>query len=149
MGRRRVDLQEAAQLLGVSSEAVRKRAKRGTIPYETGRDGKLYVWVDGGETGDYPAGEPPIGDKGELVEALQDQIAFLRRELEAERSAHGETRQLAAMLASRVRAIEPPETPQAPATGAATTEGVDTPADTGGREEGARRPWWKRWFGGE
>ena len=40
-------LKEAAEFLGSTSEAVRKRAKRGTIPSETGEDGMLYVWVDG------------------------------------------------------------------------------------------------------
>ncbi len=84
MGRRRVDLQTAAQLLSISSDAVRKRAKRGTIDYETGEDGRLYVWVDTGETTDYPTGDRARdpGARDELVEELRDQVQFLRRELE-------------------------------------------------------------------
>jgi hypothetical protein len=46
VGRRRVDLKEAAEILGSTTEALRKRAKRGTLDSETGEDGKVYVWVD-------------------------------------------------------------------------------------------------------
>ena len=38
-GRRRLDLKEAAAELGVTSEAIRRRAKRGTLPSEKGEDG--------------------------------------------------------------------------------------------------------------
>jgi hypothetical protein len=56
MGSRRMDLKEAAEVLGVTSDAVRKRAKRGTIPSETGLDGLLYVWVDDGSPDGLPIG---------------------------------------------------------------------------------------------
>jgi hypothetical protein len=44
-GRRRLDLKAAAAELGVTSEAIRRRAKRGTLPSEKGEDGLLYVWL--------------------------------------------------------------------------------------------------------
>jgi hypothetical protein len=40
-----LDLKAAAVELGVTSEAIRRRAKRGTLPSEKGEDGLLYVWV--------------------------------------------------------------------------------------------------------
>src|SRR5215213_5784149 len=46
VGVRQVDLKEAAEILGSTTEALRKRAKRGTLASETGDDGKMYVWVD-------------------------------------------------------------------------------------------------------
>ena len=82
-------MQTAAELLDISSDAVRKRAKRGTIPYETGVDGKLYVWVDEaspGETDDYPD-EPTDRDQGDLVAELRDQVAYMREQLAEEREA--------------------------------------------------------------
>ena len=41
-----VDLKTAADVMSTTTEAVRKRAKRGTLPSETGEDGRLYVRVD-------------------------------------------------------------------------------------------------------
>jgi hypothetical protein len=157
MAGQRVDLQTAAELLGISSDAVRKRAKRGTIPYETGVDGKLYVWVDEGvpspgETDDYPR---EAGDhREELVEELREQVAFLRRELEAERNAHAEARRIAYTLAQRIPELEPPQgtpspEPRGPETDAETYEGVDAPTGQVDRETASSRPrsWWRRFFG--
>jgi hypothetical protein len=41
---RRVHLSDAAELLGVSKDAVRMRVKRGTLRSEKGEDGRVYVW---------------------------------------------------------------------------------------------------------
>ena len=46
-GGRWVDLKDAAEILDTTTEAVRKRAKRGTLPSTTGENGRLYVRVDG------------------------------------------------------------------------------------------------------
>ncbi len=40
----RVSVAEAAHRLGISQDAVYKRIKRGTIPWEKGEDDKTYVW---------------------------------------------------------------------------------------------------------
>jgi hypothetical protein len=118
-------------------------------------DGKLYVWVDEaspGETDDYPD-EPTDRDQGDLVAELRDQVAFLRRELEAERNAHAEARRIAYALALRIPELEPPlgtpsPEPHAPETDAETGEGTDTPPDRSGPETGVqRRSWWRRFLG--
>ena len=124
MAGQRVDLQTAAELLDISSDAVRKRAKRGTIPYETGVDGKLYVWVDEaspGETDDYPGehgqtdyrttpGHDRTGDQTELVESLLEQLAYMREQLAEEREARRRAdtimAQLAQANAEQARAIQ-------------------------------------------
>ncbi len=49
---RRVHLSEAAELLGVSKDAVRMRVKRGTLRSEKGEDGRVYVWVNVNPDGD-------------------------------------------------------------------------------------------------
>ncbi len=147
MGRRRVDLRTAAELLGISSDAVRKRAKRGTMPSEIGADGRLYVWVDAGEPETYPTGEARGG--GELVDELRDRVQSLEGQVAAEREASGELRRIIAALTQRIPEIEPPRdsTPEPRDAAENTTEprpGTETPAsDT----EQPRAPWWRRFFG--
>jgi hypothetical protein len=158
MAGQRVDLQTAAELLGISSDAVRKRAKRGTIPYETGVDGKLYVWVDEGTpspggTDDYPD-EPTaeLRDQGDLVAELRDQVAFLRRELEARTEEARRKDHIIMSLTQRVPELEHPrDEPHGPETDAEEPEGTDTPPGPVNRETASSRPrsWWRRFFGFE
>jgi hypothetical protein len=160
MGRRRVDLQTAAQLLGISSDAVRKRAKRGKIDYENGVDGKLYVWVDTGETADYPSSEgtfPP--ERGlhyvqhkELVEELRERVRFLERQVEEEREANRENRRLLAAALERIPEIEAPRgEPESPESAARTSDTAEPRSATEEQQEPTSRPqersWWRRWFG--
>jgi hypothetical protein len=161
MGRRRVDLQTAAQLLGISSDAVRKRAKRGNMDYETGADGKLYVWVDTGQTTDYPTSTVgPGGLHGDVSHAGGDRhdpreelIATLREQLEAEREANREMRRLLAGLIERVPQLEAPaESPTEPrepseSAGEASDTAEPRSSTEEQQEEPTSRPWWRRMFG--
>jgi hypothetical protein len=72
---RRVTMREAADLLGVSKEAVRKRVMRGTLPSDVGEDGRRHVCVDtGGE-------ELPTGSERDvLISELREQVVYLREE---------------------------------------------------------------------
>jgi excisionase family DNA binding protein len=45
---RRMTMREAADLLGVSKEAIRKRVVRGTLPSEVGEDGRRHVYIEAG-----------------------------------------------------------------------------------------------------
>src|SRR3954447_21778647 len=51
-GRRGIKLTvpQAAERLGITQDAVRKRIKRGYIGWEKDDEGRLYVWVDPTET---------------------------------------------------------------------------------------------------
>jgi excisionase family DNA binding protein len=78
---------EAAELLGVTQSAVRKRIQRGTIPWDKDGEGRLYVYVDPSETAldteedksrDTSSGQ----SRDELLEFYREQVEFLRRELE-------------------------------------------------------------------
>ena len=91
----RVDVNQAAALLGISTDAVRKRARRGTLDSEKGADGYLYIWLDGGA----PSGSTPTQAH---LGSLEEQIEFLRGELE--RKDH-----LLAAALERIPAIEAPE----------------------------------------
>ena len=144
-----VDLPTAAELLGTTTEAVRKRASRGTLRSDR-HDGRVVVWVDDGRT---EGGRETQVDGGPLVESLQDQVRYLRDQLDAERRANEENRRLLAALIQRVPELEAPEAPQGPENG---WEGAEPRSNGGspqgtaeGRQEGPeeRASWWRRFFG--
>ena len=99
-----VDLPTAANLLGSTTEAVRKRATRGTLRSER-HDGRVVVWVDDDRTEGGREGEI---DGGPLVEMLADQMAYLRSQLDQEREANRENRRIIAALTQRIPELEPP-----------------------------------------
>ena len=146
---RRVTMADAAQVLGISKEAVRKRVQRGTLRSEVGEDGRRYVYLDAGPDAGRDARADPERETVNNVNSFDPRdelIATLKGQLEAERNAHAETRRIAYALAQRVPELEaspaPREAPQADA------GGVEPRPATGGAQEGPeRRPWWRRWFG--
>jgi len=164
---RRVTVQEASEILGVTVEAVRGRIKRGKLEAEREKDGSVYVWLatDLATTGNNQPptshGQPTasqqpgnrLDNQEQLVESLLDQVAYMRVQLAAEREANRENRRLLAAALERVPANEPPETTttttaQSLESAAETTEGVETPdRDEGAQEGGQRRSWWRRLFG--
>jgi hypothetical protein len=77
MSGRWVDLREAAELLSTSTEAVRKRATRGSLRSDR-HDGRAVVWVDAGRT---EGGREAQVDGGSLLEAKDETIAILRDQL--------------------------------------------------------------------
>jgi hypothetical protein len=152
MSGRWVDLREAAELLGTSTEAVRKRATRGSLRSDR-HNGRVVVWVDDDRT---EGGREAEVDGAPLVEMLTDQVAYLRSQLDQEREANRENRRIIAALTSRIPEIEspreqaspqgPPEVPQSAAT---EWEGAEPRSGTPGAQNGAQpRSWWQRMFGG-
>jgi hypothetical protein len=149
MGRtRRVTLVEAAQTLGISKEAVRKRVQRGTLPSDVGEDGKRYVYLDAVGDDGPPGGLhgetwPPGG--GDLHDPREELIATLRDQLEAEREANRENRRIIAALASRIPEIEAPrEERESPETASEDPVSTSPPPE---QQEQTTRPWWRRMFG--
>jgi hypothetical protein len=148
---RRVTMKEAADELGLTVEAIRKRIQRGTLHSDKGPDGRRYVYLD--------VSHREVQSQGStLIEELRDRVRFLERVLEEEREARTEEQRrhdtLMAQLMQRIPELEPPReqaSPQEPPGAAETTpEGpqrAEHPA-TGGAQEGAQRPWWMRVFGG-
>jgi len=133
-----VTLTKAAQVLGVSKEAVRKRVQRGTLPSDVGEDGRRYVYLD--DVG----GVGPGGLHGD--DSRYELIATLRHQLEAEREANRENRRIIAALASRIPEIEAPrDEPESPES--VSEEPTDTPAPPEQQEQTSRRSWWRRVFG--
>src|SRR5215204_5041654 len=165
MGTRKLDLKEAAAALGITSEAVRRRAKRGTLPSENGEDGRLYVWlpdvsdsgvhsVSNGEVhgGPHAGGADNYLLRDVLLERVEDENDFLRREVERLHqdleSRREELRRKDHLLAAALEQIPPaleeasPELPEGP------EKASDKPLSTSSpSEEEQQRSWWQRLFG--
>src|ERR687897_3219202 len=108
----RLTQREAAERLGVSVEAIRKRVKRGTLQSDKGEDGRRYVYLD-----DAPdAARTEQQGPPELTDELRDRLRYVERQLEAERQAHAEARRIIAGLVERIPALEAPadSAPDAP-----------------------------------
>jgi hypothetical protein len=96
-GGTRVTQREAAELLGVTVEAIRKRVARGTLRSDKGEDGRRYVYLDT----DPDAGGPQP-DSPALTSELRDRLRYVEGQLEAERQAHAEARRIIAGLVERM-----------------------------------------------
>jgi hypothetical protein len=131
---------QAADALDISQDAVRKRIARGTIPHDRDASGRVYVYLSPYETV-YKTDQDATQDDASktvqdaYVRSLEDQIGFLRRELERKDA-------ILLNLTERIPELEvPQETEEQQSRG--------SPQPTApGAQEGARRPWWRRMFGG-
>jgi hypothetical protein len=106
-----LDVNSAADELGVSTDAVRKRISRGTLRSDR-KDGTVRVWLDDGGT---EAGREAQVEDGALVEVLKEQAEYLREQLAEEREARrradtiiAQLTQANASLAARVPELEAP-----------------------------------------
>lgn len=144
---------EAASALGVSVDAIRKRIQRGTIPRERHEDGRVYVLLDKASTmqdasstvSDEDEDERPVRYRTEeLVESLQNQIGFLRRELERKDA-------ILLRMAERIPVLEasaaPLEPREASETASEDTVRGEVPLDP--QEPAQRLSWLRRFFGFE
>ena len=131
--RMRLTVQQAAERLGVSVEAVRGRIKRGSLDHEKATDGSVYVLLDADRL---QQDDDQLNDQTLLVTRLENEVEFLRRELE--RRDH----LLAAALERIPPAIEAPSDERgSPQAAPQERGGSDTPSDQ------ERPSWWRRFFG--
>jgi hypothetical protein len=112
----RVSVPQAADHLGTTVDALRKRVQRGTIPHERDRDGRVWILLDTGrprQDTDQDTGRPQ-SEPDALISEMRGRIEDLREQLEAERQAHAEARRIIAGLVERIPpAIEAPASPEA------------------------------------
>ncbi|WP_047866696.1 hypothetical protein [Rubrobacter aplysinae] len=158
-----VTVNEAAEARGISVEAVRGRVKRGTVRHER-RGGTVYVLLEGDQT---PPGrdqsttsqrsdddQSEASEASPLVDVLQDQVEYLRGQLEAEREARRRADHIIAALTERIPELEAPpqSTQEAESVAESASEGADrgeasekrTEPQSVGEQE--RVPWWRRLF---
>ena len=145
-GMTRYTVTEAARILDVGTDAVRKRIQRNTIKHER-IDGTVYVWLDTDkpEQDSINDGVDQRLDGGvtrelvesyrDQVEAYREQVEFLRRELERKDA-------IIMTMAQRIPELEPPRESRESPTEASTEHGKGD--DSPGPE---RASWWRRVFG--
>jgi type IV secretory pathway VirB10-like protein len=139
--RQRVTVAQAAEILGVTVEAVRGRIKRGTLEHER-HSGTVYALLPadqmptGRQPGDDQAADRPRSDGNALISEMRDRIEFLEHQLELERQANSEHRRLLAAALERI----PPqlEAPQDAPEDAETVEDEPEEAGTPSAAEEAR-----------
>lgn len=165
MTKQRMTVQDAAETLGISVDAIRQRVRRGKLnrarPPEDD-DKRVYVWLDlnqteNGQESSQDETESRQGVQGqggdELLESYRDQIEWLRREVERKDT-------IIMSLTQRVPELEIPretydgapvaENAAAEGHGAseAAAEGTNNdnaPDDL--QEPAQQRSWLLRWFG--
>src|SRR5215213_9204820 len=141
--RRRLTVAQAADQLGISVDAMRARVKRATVDTER-EGGRVYVLLDAAQdTAQDTAQDAPHTDR------TAELIATLQKQLEAEREANRENRRIIAALTSRIPELEAPsEARESPERVEDEAEGTEPRPEAPDAQEGARRPWWRRMFGG-
>jgi len=102
----------------------------------------VYVYLSPSETVHKTDQDARVDEASKTVQdryirSLEDQIAFLRRELERKDA-------ILLNLSSKIPELEPPESPE---TVEETSEGAEPRPDAPGAQEGVQRPWWRRMFG--
>jgi hypothetical protein len=145
----RLSVPEAAERLGVTQDAVRKRIHRDAISWEQDGDGRYYVYLGDTEDTTRNTSRETRQDtsRDTLIVAMQDQIDTLKQEVadwkeEARRKDH-----LLAAALERIPALEEPTEPrQSPESAGAGSPGSTEPYEE--QEKQTSRPWWRRVFGG-
>jgi excisionase family DNA binding protein len=149
---RRLTVQEAAEVLGTSVDAVRMRVRRGTLESQKDPDGRVHVWVNGDSTETRPRLD---GEPSAIISAKDETISVLSEQLESEREARrradtiiAQLTQANTALAAKVPELEVPQkSPEAAETVEDEPERSGFRSSVGEAEEGAQRPWWRRIFG--
>jgi hypothetical protein len=145
--RRRLTVQEAAEVLGITVDAARMRARRGSLDSEHD-EGRLYIWLDTdpSETKHSVQGEPDA-----LISAKDETIRLLTEQLEAERAANRENRRLLAAALERLPpALEEaaPEARESSEAASSTPWNGEPRSTTEEQEEPtSERSWWRRLLG--
>jgi hypothetical protein len=75
---KRYTVPEAAKVLGIGTDAVRKRIARGTISHEKDAAGRVYIYLDTGHDEGHDEGHDARELSPELVQSLREQIGYLQ-----------------------------------------------------------------------
>jgi hypothetical protein len=124
---RRLTVPVASTVLGITVDAVRGRLKRGTLESIKEEDGTVYVLLgDSQQDTDQSHSKSHLAsDQSQLADYMQDQIDYLRGQLEVWQEE------------ARRKGQMPGEGP----------DGVGDPAPNAEEPE-RRTSWWRRMFGG-
>jgi hypothetical protein len=154
----RVSVYQAAEIMGVTVDAIRKRVSRDTIRHERAEDGRVWVIldIDQDTSSNVRDSDQPQSATDALISQMQERIASLERQLDQEREANSEHRRLLLRALERIppqlEARESPHTVEEEpgrAEPRPSTEGRQEPPEAfGSRGSGtARGSLWRRIFG--
>lgn len=133
--RRRLTINQAADQLGVTVDAVRGRIKRGTIAHVR-ESGRVYVLLAADELrpGHDQDADHPDDRTDTLIAKLQDRVRSLE-------DANRENRRIIAALTSRISQLEAPqETPEAPEAVDEVPERAEPRSDAAGPQAATQPP---------
>ena len=142
----RLTVAQAADALNISQDAVRKRIARGTISHDRDESGRVFVYLSPSETvhkTDQDTARDAASKTAQdaYIRSLEDQIDFLRRELERKDG-------ILLNLTERIPQLEAPSEPAEAAETAEEQQGRGQPhSATVESQETVQRPWWRRVFG--
>jgi hypothetical protein len=147
----RVSVQAAADRLGTTVDAIRKRVQRDTIAHEKDTDGRVWILLDADRTrhdnDQDTTGPRQDAESDALISAKDETIAALREQLQQANERDRENRRIIAALTSRIPAIEAPqEARESPETVVEEPERAEPRPASGEAQEGVKRPWWRRMF---
>jgi excisionase family DNA binding protein len=118
VAQQRLTTDQAARVLGVSVDAIRKRAERGQLPHVK-EGNRLYILLDDVAT---QSGDDVEGKSGALISQMQARIDSLGWQLEQANDRDREIRRIIAALTQRIPELpgaqapssrpEPPEAPE-------------------------------------
>jgi hypothetical protein len=158
---------EAAEILGITPDAVRSRLRRGTLKRSTerGEDGEVLVVMPGPRNGDQSIDQSEtVADQSSdqssdqsatdrdasptvaLVKHMESEIDHLREQLDKEREANRENRRLLAAALERIPAIEAGDERESPVTATEGTDRSEAPPEQ--QEPAQHRSWVYRFFFG-
>ncbi len=152
---RRVTVPEAAQILGVTPDAVRSRLRRGTLQRDEAADGTVLVVLT---VGDRPDGHAEEND-GQTddqptvayINELKSRVELLERELEAWKTEAQDWKEAARrndhLLARALEHLPTLEAPQEPRESPETVTEPVANGEEGPSEEEQHKSWWRRIFG--
>jgi len=153
---RRTTVAQAAEVLGISAEAVRGRIRRGTLPVER-EGGAVYVLLSH-QAADRTTTDQPRTTADQSTDRTDLLIAELQDRVRSLEEANRENRRIIAALTQRIPEIEAPA--QSTAASEATeprespTEATEQPGRVGPQTEvegpqqpTERRSWWREFFG--
>ena len=148
----KISVAQAANRLGITQDAVRKRIARGTIRHGKDHEGRIFVYLDtlferepktdqaNGQ--DRESKTVLDDDQDKYTRSLEDQIHFLRRELERKDT-------IIMSLTQRIPELEAsPEPREGHVTASEEAAEGTTMAPPEQEEPSQRRSWWREFFFG-
>ena len=112
--RTRMTVAEAARALGISEGAVHQRVERGELEHEHTPNGRLIVYLDSAVAS--AAGPDRVRDGSHDAKterharSLEDEVQYLRNELDQEREANRENSLIITALKDRITELEASQT---------------------------------------